>query len=81
MHHFLQAGAAGSPGFPPKVLAVPDSRRGPKHQELQVAALAEPAELQQVSGDGSLLANLMESKVLPNLTKSSSDHGKPLLLL
>lgn len=79
MHHFLQAGAAGSPGFPPKVLAVPDSRRGPKHQELQVAALAEPAELQQVSGDGSLLANLWQ--VLPNLTKSSSDHGKPLLLL
>lgn len=52
MHHFVQVGASGSPGVPAKVLAVPDPRRGTKHQELQVPALAEPAELQQVSRAG-----------------------------
>lgn len=48
VHHFVQVGAAGSPGVPAQVLAVSDSRRGTKHQELQVPTLAEPAELQQV---------------------------------
>lgn len=50
LHHLLQTGAAGSPGLQTQVVEVPDPGRGAEHQELQVAALAEPAELQQVGG-------------------------------
>lgn len=46
VHHFLQAGSSGSPGFQAQVLALPDLRRGTKHQELQVPTLAKPFELQ-----------------------------------
>lgn len=49
LHHFVQAGAAGSPGVQTEILAVPNPGRSPKHQELQVPTLAKPAELQQVS--------------------------------
>jgi len=48
VHHVLQAGAAGPPGFPPQVVAIPDPGRGPEHQELQVPTLAEPSQFQQV---------------------------------
>lgn len=60
LHHVVQAGAAGSPGVPTQILALPDPGRSPEHQELQVSALAEPPELQQVSGGWCPVLGVME---------------------